>query len=696
MKSTFKTRTTKLLQQMLGKDAAFRDGQYEAIEHVALHRKRVLLVQRTGWGKSLVYFLATKLRREAGAGPTLLISPLLSLMRNQIAMAERIGLHAETINSANRELWDMAEASLAQNRCDLLLISPERLSNPRFLKSVLPLIQGNIGVFVVDEAHCISDWGHDFRPDYRRIVRILRNLTASIPVLGTTATANDRVIADVQTQLGSDLIVLRGPLARPSLRLQNIRLGDQSTRLAWLAQNLNKFPGSGVIYCLTVADTDRVARWLQTQGFNVAAYHAGRDNEARVALEQALLDNELKALVATVALGMGFDKPDLGFVIHFQRPGSVVAYYQQVGRAGRAVDRAYGILLNGDEDDEIQNYFITTAFPTSQEMRAIVSALERVGELSFRELSSHANVSNSVMQKALKLLEVDGAIAVNAEARPKRYFRTLKPWQPDIAYMQRITDLRREELAQMQAYVNHTGCLMEFLAQALDDPTAKPCGKCANCVGRGLSAVVKPALVAQGVEFLKQDHLIIQPRKQWPTALFPGEKITIPAELRNEIGRVLCYYGDAGWGPLVRQGKYQDGHFAKALVIASATLINQRWRPDPPPVWVTAIPSHRHPHLVADFAKELAAMLRIPFIPALVRKTPAPEQKTMANSFMQARNVRDSLDVLRDRVQRGPVLLVDDIVDSRWTFTIAGWLLKKAGCSLTYPFALACATPRSR
>jgi len=694
MSSKFKTRAIELLQQMLGENAVFRDGQYEAIEQVALHQKRVLLVQRTGWGKSLVYFLTTKLRRETGAGPTLLISPLLSLMRNQIAMAERIGLHAVTINSSNRELWDAVEASLTQNTCDLLLISPERLNNPRFLESVLPRIQGNIGLFVVDEAHCISDWGHDFRPDYKRIVRILNNLPPNVPVLGTTATANDRVIADVQAQLGLGLMVLRGLLTRTTLRLQNIQLGDQSTRLAWLAQNLNKFPGSGVIYCLTVADTERVATWLKSQGFNVAAYHASADNDTRVALEQALLDNEFKALVATVALGMGFDKPDLGFVIHFQRPGSVVAYYQQVGRAGRAVDRAYGILLNGYEDDEIQEYFISTAFPTPENIRAIVATLEQSGELTFRELLSHVNVSSAMLEKALKLLEVDGAVAFDAAAGSKHYFRTLNPWQLDIAYMQRITDLRRRELAQMQAYINHTGCLMEFLAQALDDPLAKRCGKCANCVGHGLSSDVNPEVVAQAVEFLKQDHLSILPRKQWPAALFPEQKTTIPVELRNEIGRTLCYYGDAGWGPLVRQGKYRDGHFADALVAASAELITKRWQPDPTPKWITAILSHRHPHLVPEFAIKLAEALKIPFMPALVRKTPAAEQKTMANSFMQARNVKGSLDVIPEQVQKGPVLLIDDIVDSRWTFTIAGWLLKTHGCPVVYPFALACATPR--
>ncbi len=303
-----KQRALSLLRQMFGPDADFRPGQWEAIEMLVAERQRVLIVQCTGWGKSLVYFLATKLLREQGAGLTLLISPLLSLMRNQIEIADRLSVRAATINSSNREVWDKVEKSLAADACDLLFVSPERLNNPRF-QSLLSKIAGRVGLFVVDEAHCISDWGHDFRPDYRRIVRILRNLPQGVPVLGTTATANDRVIADVQLQLGPGLTVLRGPLARPSLRLQNIQLAGQSERLAWLAENLSKFPGTGIIYCLTVADTERVAKWLRLKGFQIEAYHAGNDaNIDREELEQALLNNKIKALVATVALGRSFSR----------------------------------------------------------------------------------------------------------------------------------------------------------------------------------------------------------------------------------------------------------------------------------------------------------------------------------------------------------------------------------------------------
>jgi len=683
-----------LLQQMLGDQANFRPGQWEAIEAVALKRQRLLVVQRTGWGKSLVYFLATKLLREQGAGPALLISPLLSLMRNQIEMAERIGVRAFTIHSANRQEWEAVEAALAGDECDVLLISPERLNNERFLTSVLPGMAGRIGLFVVDEAHCISDWGHDFRPDYRRIVRILQLLPKGVLILGTTATANNRVIADVQEQLGPGLSVLRGPLTRETLRLQNLRLANQSERLAWLVENLPKFQGSGIIYCLTVPDTERVAGWLKQNGFLAEAYHAGGDSEKdRPNLEQAFLHNEIRILVATVALGMGFDKPDISFIIHFQRPGSVVAYYQQVGRAGRAVDRAYGILLSGAEDDEIQNYFIDTAFPSQQSMQEVLDALEEHEVLSIEEILSYVNITRANAEKALKLLEVDRAIGTTYD-RKVLYFRTPNPWTPDTQRIERVLALRREEMHQMQAYVEHPGCLMEFLQRALDDINPHPCGRCANCRGKGLSGVVSHPLVMAAEDYLKGAQVWIKPRKRWPVGLFPEQKQVILPEVQNCPGRSLCYYGDAGWGKLVRNGKYVAGSFSDELVEAAAQLIQNLWKPDPAPAWVTAIPSLRHLTLARDFAERLAMRLELPFLPVLERTGEAPEQKTMQNSTMQARNVINTLAVNR-RIPPTPVLLVDDIVDSGWTLTMAGWLLRSHGSGPVHPFTLAQATGRN-
>ena len=537
-------------------DAEFRGGQERAIRHIVEGRGRLLVVQRTGWGKSLVYFIATRLLRESGAGPALLISPLLALMRNQIAAAERMGVRAVRITSDNRAQWEDVEERLHRNEVDILLISPERLGNERFRDEVLAEIAERIAFLVIDEAHCISDWGHDFRPHYRLIERIAQTLPPNLRLLATTATANNRVMDDLRAVLGPDLEVLRGDLNRPSLMLQTIRLPRQSERLAWLAEQISAMPGHGIIYTLTKRDANQVAEWLRSKGIEAEAY-TGDTGDRREELEQALLDNRVKALVATSALGMGFDKPDIGFVIHYQSPSSVVHYYQQVGRAGRALDAAYGVLLSGEEEVDVADYFIRSAIPTPDEVRQVIEALE---------------------------------------ATPMR----------------------------------------------------------------------------------------------WPTGGLPryGVRGIISAEYRAEAGKALCIWGDAGWGELVRIGKYRDGRFADELVDACVDLM-VRWGARPVPVWVTCIPSRRHPNLVPDFAERLAIRMGVPFHGVLEKDENRAEQKSMANSTQQARNVDGSLVVSVEPLPHGPVLLVDDMVDSRWTLAVAAWLLRSHGSAEVWPLALA-------
>jgi ATP-dependent DNA helicase RecQ len=674
--------TLALLRSMLGANAEFRKGQWEAIEAAVVHRRRVLVVQRTGWGKSAVYFLATRLLRDRGSGPALLVSPLLSLMRDQLRSAERIGVRAATINSGNRDEWELVEAKLADNAVDLLMVSPERLGNAEFRTRIMSMIGGKVGLLVIDEAHCISDWGHDFRPDYRRIKRLLDHLPPSVPVIATTATANNRVTADVAEQLGRDVLTLRGPLARESLRLQNLAIGDPAARLAWLATNLPKFKGvHGIIYCLTVADCERVSGWLKRRGLAVEPYHADLSPEDREAREAALRENRIH-------------KPDLGFVIHFQRPGSVISYYQQVGRAGRALAKAYGILLAGDEDDEIAEYFIASAFPNLQTFEGILAALGPKKGMSRDDLFATVNASPRAIETALKILEVDGAVGVESGKHGRQFFRTPNPWRLDVERVERITGLRRSEQEQMRRYVRHTGCLMEFLAKALDDPAAKPCGVCANCQKKGFASDVEPAVVAEARRHLCGADIEIEPRQRWPAGLLPERpKLTILPEEKIEPGRVLSLYADGGWGRLVRLGKYERGEFGDDLVEAAVALIRERWKPTPNPQWVTAIPSPRRPRLVGSFAERLATRLGLPFVAAL-SAADAPEQKTMANSYRQSRNARGMLRAEPFLIRPGPVLLVDDMIDSRWTMTVAGALLRSHGCSAVFPFALARSTPR--
>ncbi|MDQ3420026.1 MAG: RecQ family ATP-dependent DNA helicase [Acidobacteriota bacterium] len=681
------SRADELLRAMLGPNVRFRDGQLEAILATVDERARTLLVQRTGWGKSLVYFIATKIIREQGLGPALLISPLLSLMRNQVEGAERIGIRAARMDSDTVDAWDAIESRLAADEIDVLLVSPERLANDRFQTRTIPQIRLGLGLLVVDEAHCISDWGHDFRPDYRRIVRIVQGLPANVPMLATTATANNRVVADVQAQIGDALRVSRGPLTRDSLRLQAIRLPGQASRLAWLAQHLPGLPGSGIVYCLTTADCDRVAAWLRHNGIDAAAYHAQMpQGMSREALEQRLLKNEVKALVASVALGMGFDKPDLGFVVHYQRPGSLIAYYQQIGRAGRSVPEAYAVLLSGREDDEIQEYFIRHAFPGVEALTSVLGAVEAADTaISTAQLERKVNLRRGKLEQCLKFLEVDGAVAREGS----KYFRTANPWNPDVTRFERVTATRHEELAAIQAFVDSRSCLMEFVAQALDDPHARPCGHCAVCRHGLLAVDIDQAIAQRAVEFLRRSHRVIEPRVRWGSTGLVGRTGNIAAELRASTGQALCMWGDAGWGARVREGKYQHGRFDDELVDACVEMIRDEWRPEPLPGWVTAVPSSRRPVLVPDFAARLAAKLGLPFVECLRKIRETPPQKTMENSAQQMANIAETFEVVGGVSPLGPVLLVDDTIDSRWTLTECAFVLRSAGSGPVHPLALA-------
>jgi len=681
-----------LLHSALGSTTAdFREGQWEAVDLLVNQSARLLVVQRTGWGKSLVYFLATRLLRNRGRGATLLISPLLALMRNQLQAAERMGVRAATLNSANTAEWDGIIAQIQGDEIDLLLISPERLANERFREDVLLPMANRIGMLVVDEAHCISDWGHDFRPDYRRIVRILQALPLNIPVLATTATANNRVIADIRAQLGKSLQVLTGPLVRESLQLQTLHLPNQAVRLAWLAKNLPLMKGSGIIYTLTTRDADRVAAWLQSKGLSAYTYHAGIDSERRIELEDDLLANRAKVLVATSALGMGFDKPDLGFVIHFQRPGSVVHYYQQVGRAGRALPDAFGILLSGTEDNEITDYFIRTAFPPTIYTEAILEALNAADKgLSVDELQRDLNIPKKHLVKVLQLLGLESPAPVTK--RESKWYATAVPYVNDSERIQQLTDIRRAEQSQMQDYLHSKKCLMQFLAEALDDPTAEPCGRCAVCRGVPLFAPhVEETLIIEAGIFLRRNEQTIEPRLLIPKGAFPiyGWQGKIPIELRAEQGRALGIWGDAGWGYIIKADKQIHHKFRTLLVDGAAKMIKERWNPDPFPKWVTCVPSLSHPTLIPDYAERLATSLGIPFMPIIHKSHTVEPQKRMQNSFQQARNL-DGVFTIRPWAGIGEaVLLVDDMVDSRWTITVIAALLRQAGSGPVFPFALA-------
>jgi ATP-dependent DNA helicase RecQ len=599
-------------------------------------------------------------------------------------------VRSATINSENVDDWHEIEQASRRGDIDLLLISPERLNNPRFRENVLATVTRSVGLFVVDEVHCISDWGHDFRPDYRRVGRILALFPRTVPVLGCTATANDRVVADIQHQLGDDLLVIRGALARESLRLRVLDLSSQAERLAWLARELPGLPGTGIVYCLTIEDTNRVTRWLRSKGIDAVAYSGQTHPDDRVVIERDLSENRIKAVVATSALGMGYDKPDLGFVVHFQSPGSPIAYYQQIGRAGRALDRAEVVLLRGHEDGDIQDWFIESAFPAEADAEAVLRFLDEHDEpVGVARIEAVVNVRRSRLEAMLKILEVDGAVGRERGT----WFRTAEPWRYDEERVARVTAHRRREQEAMVSYGTTERCLEQFLLAELDDPPAPPCGRCGNCAPTA-EAPFAPAQIAAAVEFLRHQPIVIDPRRQWPTGLDEVRGRIGPAERLGE-GRALCLWGDAGWGPLVRQAWSDGTGFSDELVTAAAELV-EGWSPEPAPAWVTCVPSRRRPGLVQAFAERLALALRLPFDPVITTAGEARPQAEMDNSAQQVRNLHGSFTVTRrlrsEPLRPAPVLLVDDLVDSRWTLTVVGSLLGRQGVAAVHPLVLAKAT----
>ena len=681
-----------LLRLSTGVDNAdFRENQWEAIENVALKRRKLLVVERTGWGKSLVYFLATKILRDDGFGTSLIISPLLALMRNQVYSAKKLSVNAVTINSSNVDDWNNIQADVIGGKVDALLISPERLANDTFVENVIQKISNKIGMLVIDEAHCISDWGHDFRPDYKRINNIIGQMPDNVPILATTATANDRVVNDIKSQIGEGLLIQRGSLLRKSIQLQSITLPMQAERLAWLLEVVPKLPKSGIIYTLTTRDAKNVANWMSENGISSLPYYSGitseefpDTNDYRLFLEEQLSSNKIKVLVATVALGMGYDKPDLGFVIHYQAPGSIIAYYQQVGRAGRAIEEAYGILVSGEEDDEIHEFFRENAFPKADWVHEILTTLGRLNGASILTLEQEINLKRGQIEKTLKYLSVQERPPVIKVGT--QWSRTVNPYKHDVEYITRMNTQRENEWNEVKHYIDDKGCRMIYLSNVLDDKTNISCGQCDNCLDKEIvSSDYNQASVNKASLFLKKADLSLQCRVQIPKNALVQYNLSgnLPVNLRAREGRILSRWRDAGWGTKVAEGK-RDGFFSDELVEAMETMIKERWKPDPIPTWITSIPSRSG--VVEDFAKRLANKLGIIYQRAVIKIKENDFQKKQENVFHQFNNLDGVFSI--DAIEKGPVFLFDDVVDSKASMTTISALLLKEKIEAVFPITL--------
>ncbi|TYS86225.1 RecQ family ATP-dependent DNA helicase [Rossellomorea aquimaris] len=673
------------LKKVFGTKASFRDGQDTAINRI-LHKERVLVVQKTGWGKSLVYFLATKILRQRGEGVTLIISPLLALTRNQIESTERYGIIAECINNQVNKTKEEREIVVHRcntGECDVLFITPEQLQNEEFVRL---LSQLEIGLFVVDEAHCISDWGHDFRPDYRRIHHLLQILPQNIAVLATTATANNRVIEDVVAQLG-DCEVIRGDLQRESLHLHKVFLPTAEEKYAWIAKNLERFEGSGIIYATTIKECERLAIWLRQNAIDASAYHSGLNEEVKVDLENRLINNKLKVLVSTIALGMGFDKVDISFVIHYYTPKSVVEHYQQIGRAGRGIDQAVCVLLyGGGQESKINEYFIYNSFPKQEHINLVLHFLSQNNEVKKSSLEQEINIKSSTLDQILKLLLIEGFIGKDSRSQ---YYRTLKPYISQQDYYNSIIGIKVREYQELLNFQQTKDCQMAYLTHALDDPNSRRCGKCSACLEDAwdlTNDVLISDDIANVTKFFKKNYILIEPRKR-------SSLTNRNLEFIHEQGIALSYYHEQ-LGQEASRGKYDNNYFSDVLVNASADKLRRFLREkeiDIKELVIIPIPSNRRPKLVPEFAQRLAYTLQCKYVNILAKNPNEPEQKSFLNNRLQEQSIRDHLYIQDDvNINDANILLVDDFVDSRWTFTVATELLGKVFENITItPFALA-------
>lgn len=674
------TKSTEIIKSIYGPNASFRDGQYEAIEATMTHN-RTLIVQRTGWGKSLVYFVCTKLIRKQKRGVTMVVSPLLVLMENQIDAAKKIGLRCDVLNSTVKDRREDILTSLEQDKLDLILVTPETLFSDDVqmrLKNI------RIGLFVIDEAHCISDWGHDFRLEYGKLKTIIQQLPSNVPILATTATANNRVVTDLQSQLGNNVFVSRGPLTRESLYIQVLNKLDRIERYAWILENIPKLDGSGIIYCLTQRDCDYLADFLKKNGISAAAYYSrvGEDgNNINREIEENFRNNKLKIIVATIKLGMGYDKGDIAFVIHYQMPSNIVSYYQQIGRAGRNLNRAYIFLMYGKEDEKILNYFINTAFPTEQETKSIVQYIGSNDGVKENEIISKLNIRQTRIKKALSFLQNDGFIRKDKSY----YYLTPKKFVYDREHYEMVTAIRKQEVEQMKRLVGTQECYSRYIVSCLDDNTAHNCGHCANCLGKEfMTSSVSSKYIHIAEEFINKLIIPIEPRKMWVnSAVTTASKISHI----NQQGFCISKYGDAGYGELVKQGKYsKEIRFCDELVGKSVDILRPFIR-EHKITHICCVPSLRS-DLVKDFAARVAESLELDFVDIL-KKESAKQQKEMENSAYQCANAYQSFFIKENVTVPRNILLIDDVVDSRWTFTVCGYRLMEAGAENIYPFALA-------
>lgn len=662
----------RLLREQFGLQK-FHPEQRSIIEHL-VQGKRVLAIQRTGWGKSLCYQLTSFYYPHM----TLVFSPLKALMRDQCQRCNEIYHIPSALVSSDfsPEENDETLKKATEGKIKILYIAPERLDNPSWQTYVL---QMNISMVIVDEAHCISTWGHDFRPHYRRIVTLLSGLPDNVPVLALTATANRRVEQDIKQQVGINAIVKRGSMLRPNLHLNVIHCDGDREKLAYLAVHIPRWRGSGIIYTGTQNSAEMVAAFLQQQGVKAEYYHAGREDSERQLIEQGLMTNQYKVICSTNALGMGIDKPDIRFVVHYHIPASPIHYYQEIGRSGRDGKDSICVLLYDAEDLNIQHHFIQGAKPSGQQYEKVLTLIRSDPQgWRLNDLLLDTGFSRNALQNILVDLEDQGLLQRMKLDGKTTLYRSGNLGEIDVTLYESVRVQKELELADMEKYAQKDDCLMDYLASYLGDNSGTCCGTCGNCNPQSwISLPIPQSISANVVNFLER---IFLPRI--------GKRGNIKQPV-HEAGWALSYHGNTRIGKLVRASKYEGaGPFAEELVDRAVEVIRTRY-PVVELEAVISIPPTKSGNLVEDFARRVAGKLGLPYMSVLIKQRTTQEQKVCTNALQKKKNVKGAF-VISDfsQMMGRTFLMIDDIYDSGYMLREVGVTLMQAGARAVYPLTI--------
>lgn len=655
------------LKKIFGFDS-FYDTQWLVIEKL-LSGKRILFIEKTGYGKSLCFQFPALLFN----GTTIIFTPLIALMRDQVKKLRNLGISATCINSnQSNEENNFIIHEAKENKIKILYIAPERMENAEWLQTAREM---KISMVVVDEAHCISVWGHEFRPSFRRIISVVNLLPMNFPVLATTATATKKVEEDIKTQIGKNITSIRGNLLRPSLNLRVVKVKSEDEKLIWIGENINKIKGTGIIYTGTHVNTEIYSKWLEYLNINATAYHAGLDPQSRKAIEKGLLENSYKCVVSTNALGMGIDKPDLRFIIHTQTPQSPIHYYQEIGRAGRDGKPALTILFfNHDEDLSLPLAFIENSKPSINKYNRVMRAI-RGERLGINQLINLTDIKKNQVDIIISDLIEQKIINEVLDEKTKKFEYRYKAPELDESAFAKLKESKLKDLDQMIAYIETSGCRMKFLCNYLDDKLENNCGKCDNDSGR---------------------HVIVTVAKEWGLKLkdfqnnyFPELEVeSFNTNLTN--GVAASYYGFSNVGNTLHRCKYQHGGDYPDFLLKQTLSAFKKHLSNYKFDLMLYVPPTESKNLVKKFANKLSGELKIPISHNLCKNRKIKAQKIFQSTTSKSSNVKNCFEYNPESEIKGKtILLVDDIFDSGATIKEIGRYLTGLGAKNIAPLVIA-------